>query len=120
MKNRNKPQKTESNGIVYGVSIGMLVEIVLGCWLNNLALWMCIGITLGAGAAPRLTRQKTKKIGKSVIPRIFYMQGVGYFLGLFYHENIKGTGDRQNGPNIDWQIYCKKTPSIKSHTGAAG
>ena len=79
MKNRNKPQKTESNGIVYGVSIGMLVGIVLGCWLNNLALWMCIGITLGAGAGSAIDSAKDKKdrqIGNS--PHILHAGG-----GLF-------------------------------------
>ena len=46
MDNQNKQKKTGSNGIVYGISIGMLVGVALGCWLDNLGLWMSVGIVV--------------------------------------------------------------------------
>ena len=61
MKNQKKPQETKSNGIAYGISIGMLVGVALGCWLDNLALWVCIGIAVGVGVGSAIDLAKSKK-----------------------------------------------------------
>jgi F0F1-type ATP synthase assembly protein I len=48
LQDKNDPQdQSKSSNISFGISIGMLVGIALGCWLDNLALWMCVGVSIG-------------------------------------------------------------------------
>ena len=61
MDNQNEPKKQKSNGIAYGITIGMLVGIAFGCWLNNLALWMCVRIAVGVGVGAAFDSVKSKK-----------------------------------------------------------
>lgn len=40
-------KKTANTGLCYGLSIGLLVGVAIGCWAENLGLWMCIGLAVG-------------------------------------------------------------------------
>lgn len=61
MDKTNKPQKSDPNGILFGTCIGMMLGVALGCWLDNLTLWMCMGIAVGVGVGAAIDSSNNKK-----------------------------------------------------------
>ena len=59
--NRSKPPESESNGILFGVCIGILLGVALGCWLDQLGLWMCVGVAVGICVVTAIDAAKGKK-----------------------------------------------------------
>ncbi len=61
MDNQNKPKKPESNGMLFGTCIGLMLGVALGCWLDNLGLWMCVGVAVGVAVGTAIDSIKNKK-----------------------------------------------------------
>ncbi len=59
--NQNRSPKSESNGIAFGICIGMMLGVALGCWLDNLGLWMCVGAAVGICVGAAIDSTKSKK-----------------------------------------------------------
>ncbi len=47
MDKQNKPEKSQSNGLSLGTSLGMLIGTAIGCWTENLSLWLPVGTAVG-------------------------------------------------------------------------
>ncbi len=45
-KQDGRPKKP-SGGSAWGVGIGLLLGTAVGCWTDDLALWLCIGVSVG-------------------------------------------------------------------------
>ena len=64
MNKRNKPNKSEKNAsdsLSFGGCIGMMVGVAVGCWTDNLGLWMSICIFFGLGIGAAIDTYKKKK-----------------------------------------------------------
>ena len=47
MDKQNKSEKSQSNGISLGTSLGMLIGVAIGCWTENLSLWLPVAAAVG-------------------------------------------------------------------------
>ena len=51
-------KKQASNGPAFGAAIGMLLGVAVGCWTDNLALWLCIGTSIGLCLGPLFDKKQ--------------------------------------------------------------
>ena len=56
----NNQNKSDKNGLAYGITIGTLVGIALGCWLDNLATWMSVGLCIGVAVGATIDNKNNK------------------------------------------------------------
>ena len=56
----NNQNKSDKNGLAYGITIGTLVGIALGCWLDNLATWMSVGLCVGVAVGATIDNKNNK------------------------------------------------------------
>ena len=42
-----KTEKGRQDSQLIGLPVGLMVGTAIGCWTDNLGLWMCVGVSVG-------------------------------------------------------------------------